>query len=408
MKAAFIHDHIFRTTDEGEVYSPGQFPRAAWERYLDVFDSLVVMGREKKLSVDDDIDNLNLSSREEVEFVLLEDFKSPGAFVRRRQQTRSRIREVIGEVDAVIARVSTLGIMAAEIAEDADMPYAVEVVGCPWDSYWNYGSLPGKLWAPIAALRQRRVVGNSDFALYVSNRFLQRRYPTTGVTCSASNVEIDPQPEEVQRRRLKKIEDRQEPLVFGVVGSLDHEYKGFEVAFRAIAAVREELPRFEIRHIGPGDATNWMPLIKELELLDDVEFHGVLPGGESVLEWLDTLDLYLHPSFQEGLPRIVIEAMSRAVPILGSTTGGIPELISAEWLHTPGDHLQLAGQIVELWGNRQLLELEARRNFLEAQRYYYPRLRAKRCDFYRTFAEEVRRKMAKQRGLQPSRTSGQR
>lgn len=392
MKVAFIHDHPFRVMDNERVYSPGQFPRESWDRYLDVFDSLVVMGREQPIDSAESTGDLNPSWREEVEFVLVKNFKNPVTFMRRRGRIRDRVREVLEQIDGVVARTSTLGIMAAEMAKEREIPYAIEVVGCPWDAYWNYGNLSGKIWAPIAALRQRRAIANADFALYVSNRFLQERYPTDGVTCSASNVEIDPQPEEVRRRRIKKIQNRKTPLVFGLVGSLDHEYKGFEVAFRAIDAIRDKLPDFEIRHIGPGDREIWQSLLKKLELSDHVEFQGVLPGGKPVLEWLDSLDIYLHPSFQEGLPRIVIEAMGRATPVLGSTTGGIPELISAEWLHDPGDHKQLASQIDEMWHEPELLELEARRNFLEAQRYYFPRLKAKRHKFYTSFAESIQQR----------------
>ena len=44
---------------------------------------------------------------------------------------------------------------------------------------------------------------------------------------------------------------------------------------------------------------------------------------------MDTLDLYIQPSNTEGLPRALIEAMSRGCPCVGSDAGGIPELLAS-------------------------------------------------------------------------------
>ena len=57
-----------------------------------------------------------------------------------------------------------------------------------------------------------------------------------------------------------------------------------------------------------------------------MSFKGVKPHDE-VLQWMDTLDLYIQPSNTEGLPRSLIEAMSRGCPCVGSDAGGIPELL---------------------------------------------------------------------------------
>lgn len=62
---------------------------------------------------------------------------------------------------------------------------------------------------------------------------------------------------------------------------------------------------------------------------DRVVFKGQMKH-QQVLEWIDSLDIYIQPSMQEGLPRALIEAMSRACPAIGSSTGGIPELLPSD------------------------------------------------------------------------------
>ena len=74
-------------------------------------------------------------------------------------------------------------------------------------------------------------------------------------------------------------------------------------------------------------------------------FNGVLPSGQPVLNWLDDIDIYVQPSFQEGLPRALVEAMSGGRPAFASTTGGIPELLPADCLHCPGDAARLGASI---------------------------------------------------------------
>ena len=73
--------------------------------------------------------------------------------------------------------------------------------------------------------------------------------------------------------------------------------------------------------------------LKKYGVEDDVQFMGVMPH-EKVFEWMDNLDIYIQPSDQEGLPRALIEAMSRACPAIGSTTAGIPELLSEDAIFT--------------------------------------------------------------------------
>jgi glycosyltransferase involved in cell wall biosynthesis len=109
-----------------------------------------------------------------------------------------------------------------------------------------------------------------------------------------------------------------------------------------------------------------------------------------VLEWLDDVDLYLQPSFQEGLPRALVEALSRACPALGSTAGGIPELLPPECLHEPGDARRLAELVAAAVGDADWLAQQAAASFETAKRYRRPALERVRADFWEAFAAHAR------------------
>ena len=71
--------------------------------------------------------------------------------------------------------------------------------------------------------------------------------------------------------------------------------------------------------------------IQKLDVEEQVKILGPMPHNE-VFKWLETIDLYVQPSRQEGLPRALIEAMSRGVPAFGARTGGIPELLDEDFI----------------------------------------------------------------------------
>ncbi|MEO6151499.1 MAG: glycosyltransferase, partial [Mucilaginibacter sp.] len=103
----------------------------------------------------------------------------------------------------------------------------------------------------------------------------------------------------------------------------------------------------------------------------------------------DSLDLYLHPSKHEGLPRAVIEAMSRACPVLASTIAGTPELLPAKYLHEPGDYKKLAGQIKDTLNNKELLCAMALENFNHSKAYTYTEIKSKKSNFWKKYKDNV-------------------
>jgi glycosyltransferase involved in cell wall biosynthesis len=129
-------------------------------------------------------------------------------------------------------------------------------------------------------------------------------------------------------------------------------------------------------------------LAKKLNLNNNIQFIGLMSHKE-VLDLLKTLSLYVHPSFKEGLPRALLEAMSMGCPVLGSTNGGIPEVVKSEYLHTPGDYKTLSKQIKLFYENRELLEMEALCNLELVKPFLKENLSLKRKEFFERIINEV-------------------
>ncbi|WP_153305888.1 glycosyltransferase family 4 protein [Desulfogranum mediterraneum] len=385
MKALFIHDHKFLIHPNGEIFSNGQFPYAVWQRYLKHFDELIVAGRSLPLS-DTNLQNLNISSGKRVQFVFLPNLASVSGVIRHRLEVKKTLQQLIASVDAVIARTSLLSKISYPIAEKTGTPWAAEVVGCSWDAYWNYGSIQSKLLAPLAYYSQRQMVSHAKHAIYVTQNFLQKRYPCFGVTTGVSNVELPSAEPHIMDQRIDKISNPGKPFVFGLIGSLSCKYKGIQTAFSALKKIHNQLPDFELQILGGGDSKPWMRLAESLGVAQNVRFLGTLPAGKPVLEWLDRVDLYLQPSFTEGLPRSLAEATSRACPAIGSTAGGIPELLDLAVLHKPGDVDRLSTLIMESL-DTQWRQCHARKNYKTSKQYTREVLNAQRDSFWASFAE---------------------
>lgn len=368
--------------------SESQFSSSWWKRYLDHFDRLKVFAREGKLCTGVSLDNLEVSSAEGVEFFFGPNLSSPFAQLRERASAASKVRGLLKDVDAVIARLpSELGLLAISEAQKMDKPWAIELAGCPWDGLWNYGSLQGKLYAPVMAFRIRRVVSAAPFALYVTQRFLQERYPNSkGVTVACSNVEIPSISSNTLDSRMNRIQSRKRSLVLGLIGTLKTRYKGIQTVMEALGRVRHRLPAVQFRILGAGDESSWRAEAVRFGVDDIAVFQGVLPAGDPVLNWLDNVDIYLQPSFKEGLPRALIEAMSRGCPAIASRCAGIPELLGDECLITPGDSEHLGELLVQRAEDIEWQKRQAESNWREAEKYTLDKLAVRRGEFYRQFA----------------------
>lgn len=387
IKALFAHDHYFSPLD-GEIYSESQFPATLWQRYLRDFDSLTIFAREGRLPAGKKKAELERSSTSGVSFVFGPNLSSPIAQLRRRGEARRRLHHCLQHVDAVIARLpSELGLVAIDEAKRAGLPWAIELVGCPRDALWNYGSWQGKAYAPVMAARTRLAVREASFVLYVTQEFLQRRYPNySGVSIGCSNVEIFKPTETILRTRIKRIHRQDKPLILGLIGTLKTRYKGIHTIFEAMKLARDRLPPVQFRILAGGDQGPWRAEAASYGVDGQVLFDGTLPAGEPVLNWLDNVDVYLQPSFTEGLPRALIEALSRGCPAIASTCAGIPELLDKECLIQPGDAKHLAELLIKAATSYDWQERQAARNWSEAGEYSRDKLEYRRQDFWSRFA----------------------
>ncbi len=391
MRILYCHDNIYQQCEDGHVYSPGQFPYAYWAPYLEAFEHLVVAGRG--VGRKDEINKLNVSSGPNVSFALFPNINSIKGRLKYYSKVDKRLKHIVEECDGVIIRaVSDIGWLAYKHAKKMGKPIAMEMAACGWDSTWNHGNKLGKIYAPIRYLRDRKITRDADYTMYVSQNFLQSRYPTNGVTECASNVRVDradPATIDARLTQIRNHEDKKTtPYRLGLIGNLDNHIKGVADLLHALRKVQDQKPGcFTFHHLGPGNQTPYKELAQELNLNEVVYFDGMIQSGGAVLEWLKNIDLYLQPSYQEGVPRATIESMSVGCPVIASHAGGIPELIHEKWLIKPGDIDHLAKLIIQMLESPTAQYEAASENVAKSLNYTNEVLSPKRRNFWGAFAE---------------------
>ncbi|MGL6340094.1 MAG: glycosyltransferase family 4 protein [Waterburya sp.] len=107
-----------------------------------------------------------------------------------------------------------------------------------------------------------------------------------------------------------------------------HPQKGHDYLIPIMPAIIARFPNVQFVWVGDGEyQADLNHQLQEYQVKDKVSFLGY---RQDIPNLLAAADLFLFPSYQEGLPFAVLEAMIYGLPIVASDTGGIPEMIVNE------------------------------------------------------------------------------
>ena len=126
-------------------------------------------------------------------------------------------------------------------------------------------------------------------------------------------------------------------------------------------------------------------LIKKYGLEKEIKIIGALPHDE-VFKWMENIDIYIQPSYMEGLCRAIVEAMSKACPVICTDAGGNFELIEEKNIYKQRDIFEFI-KILENINNEELKK-NAVYNYNKSKKYKANLLNEKRDIFYSKFIKE--------------------
>jgi len=135
--------------------------------------------------------------------------------------------------------------------------------------------------------------------------------------------------------------------------------KGIYDLINAIKLYKIKLQNCHFFICGHGsELANIKELVNNLKLSNLVSFKGVVHGPEKI-DILHQSDIFILPSYREGLPNSILESMAAGLAVITTKVGGIPDVIENDKtgkLINPGDVESLGKAIVELSNDRDLRE----------------------------------------------------
>lgn len=381
MKAAFVHDHRFPLFNN-VFYESSGFDKSFIDRYLDLFTNVKIIARYN-----------NCLNKPKTEIRVLKDRRLEFYCIRSSKELlnlknfKMFEKEILSCDCAIIRLPSVLGIFAEKVCRKNGIPYILEVVGCPLDSLYDFG-IVNRFCGYIYSALTKRIVKRSKYTVYVTKFFLERRYPTDGAYIDCSNVTLDNYGTVDLHRRKNRIElfNAKNSVVLGTCANLEAIYKSHSDAIKVTKILNDLGYNATYQIAGGGDRTRLQAIATSLNIQDKVEFLGELKHSK-VFSWIDSIDIMLHPSRQEGLCRAIIEAMSRGCPVIASDVGGIHEQILEGCIFHKGDIDTIVDIITKQ--NSETLKQQMEYNYQKAADYRYDVLYKRRRDFFNQFKNYV-------------------
>ncbi len=141
--------------------------------------------------------------------------------------------------------------------------------------------------------------------------------------------------------------------VLGCIGSFE-ERKGLDKMLEAMVEIRKALPNVHLLLLGDGpDESMLKDMVKNLGLDANVSF---FPFTSEPVYAFEVLDILALPSlYKEGLPNVLLEAMSMELPVVSSRMAGVPEIVEdgkTGYMVESGDPRMLADAIIRLWSDK--------------------------------------------------------
>lgn len=383
MKVFVTTESRFERTPDGASWTVSTVSYRFWQRYLDVFDEVRVVGRLREVPVPPAAavraDGLRVSLHPMPYYV------GPWQFARQYFQSRGVVRDLVGADDAAIIRAPGMGgsLLVSQLRRKGH-PYGLEVVGDPWQVF-----APGSVRTILRPVLRRKITaelkrecGGACAVSYVTSANLQQRYPAAPGAHVTSYSSIDlPSEAFVSVPRSLRPAPQIGNLIF--VGSVEQLYKAPDVLIDAVGMAAAKGVKLRLTMIGEGQhIAELKQQAVKLGLANAIDFKGHVTPGKPIRDELDQGDLFVLPSRQEGLPRAMIEAMARALPCIGSDVGGIPELLNTSECVPANDAKALATKIVEVIADAARLARLSEENLQKSRQYSAEVLRPRRRALY--------------------------
>jgi glycosyltransferase involved in cell wall biosynthesis len=175
-------------------------------------------------------------------------------------------------------------------------------------------------------------------------------------------------PNVVDTRRFQPLETKKSDRVrISHISCFEEQSKNMSGILRAAKKLHERGLEFDLIMIGDGpDKAQTEELAKELDMLDYVQFTGVLED-EELVQSMGACHFSVLFSHYETFAIVIPENLSLGIPVIAPDTGGIPEVLPEQFgkLIPPGDENALTDAMEYMYRHYGEYDAEAMHNYVE-------------------------------------------
>ena len=374
-------EYIYRVN--GKYYAANESRKEFLCRYLRVFDCVKYVLRcieEPELKP-----GRALMEGNRIEFVPVPIFHGPIQYAKNYFKVRRSVKNVVNGCDAAILRLpSTVAQLISGDVLKSRIPYAVEVVFDAKDGADTSESILEKILWKIIHHKMTKLCYNADGVSCVTEKYLQQRYfskKANHFTSHYSTLALDKSfctsPRQFPEKDILTIAHVDMQLEL-------NGRKGTRQVIDALSLLKNRGIFVNVVFAGE-DRGNSKEIIMEYAASVGVDKQVSCPGFLSRAELgslLDRSDLFVLPTKAEGLPRVIIEAMAKGLPVVTTPASGNPELIREEYLVDYKDVEGMAQKIAELVMSKDAYERASKSNYNKSLEYAPDILQNRRDIFY--------------------------
>ena len=146
--------------------------------------------------------------------------------------------------------------------------------------------------------------------------------------------------------------------------------KRIDLIIDAVSILAEQDIAFRLDIVGGGESQKELQnLVRELNLMDHVQFHGHVDQRSKLLEYYGKADLYILMSASEGSPRTVLEAMAANCAVISTPVGSLPDIFEngEEIYFAAHSSADLAAKLIEIAADKEQIKTIAEAGHLKVK-----------------------------------------
>ncbi|WP_142437041.1 glycosyltransferase [Enterococcus casseliflavus] len=381
-KLLLVLEHHFVIDSEEKLWSDRVVDQTFLKRYTEVFDEVFILARAEYKEPEE---KYNAIENENIHIIPLPNFKGAKGLVNNMSVVISIFKKKITTVDAVLLRApSPLAILLYRFIPK-NLPCACEfVMGA--NNFFNNNAV-GSLLNKIIDREAKKMTLKMNGVSYVTEKKLQYKYPCKAIKEGESDFYFTTHYSSIDLADdyfyCRKKMNKNEYITLVEVGFMDSMRKGQNILIETAQILLEKGYPIKVKLVGDGNKKEYFQkLCSELNIRENVDFVGEISEKLRIRKILIDSDIFVLPSYSEGLPRVLIEAMAVGLPAVASNVDGIPELIDNKYIIKSFEAKDYAEKIELLIKNDKEYLIQSDLNYKKSLTYRCEILEKRRIDFY--------------------------